>query len=76
MSGRLAAEISRKLCDRHDVGLLRKLRLVDSYIDFCLNDYLGLARDANLSAAIHQSLTTILGDSAIGSTGTALHDEN
>lgn len=37
--------LSEKLQSRADRGLLRKLRTGDGLIDFCSNDYLGLARD-------------------------------
>lgn len=52
MSRRLNAQISRQLRDRLDVGKLRKLTVLDTAIDFCSNDYLGLARDSILAAAI------------------------
>ncbi|MHA8053417.1 aminotransferase class I/II-fold pyridoxal phosphate-dependent enzyme [Aquirufa sp. OSTEICH-129A] len=39
---------------RQKNGLLRSLQFVDQFIDFCSNDYLGLARNQELNALIRQ----------------------
>ncbi|MCX6213538.1 8-amino-7-oxononanoate synthase [Spirosoma sp.] len=36
-------------------GLLRQLRIADEAVDFCSNDYLGLARSSQLKQAIQQA---------------------
>ena len=76
MSTQLASQISEKLNKRRDTGLLRKLGVVDTNIDFCSNDYLGLARDPSLAAAIQNSQATNCTESAIGSTGSRLISGN
>lgn len=75
MSRRLNAQISRKLRDRLDVGLLRKLAVLDATIDFCSNDYLGLARDSILAAAIHKARESNKA-APTGSTGSRLISGN
>ncbi|MFM6949131.1 MAG: aminotransferase class I/II-fold pyridoxal phosphate-dependent enzyme [Aquirufa sp.] len=43
---------------RQEAGLLRTLQIIDDKIDFCSNDYLGLARDKDLSQLISQDFET------------------
>ncbi len=76
MSESLSSSISKKLRDRSDLGLLCKLRVVHSYIDFNSNDYLGLARDPRLSAAIQRSVVSNAADFGSGSTGYRLISGN
>ena len=43
---------------RQEAGLLRTLQIIDDKIDFCSNDYLGLARDKDLSLLISHDFET------------------
>lgn len=47
--------LADRLNYRQEAGLLRKLRTADNLVDFCSNDYLGLARSPELRAAIQQA---------------------
>ena len=55
----LSQSITQTLADRLAIhtqsGLLRRLRTTDGLVDFCSNDYLGLARSLELKAAIRQA---------------------
>ena len=55
----LTESIRQALTDRLAIyeqsGLLRQLRTANGSIDFCSNDYLGLARSTKLKAAIQQA---------------------
>ena len=73
MASSLESKLEESLCVREAQGLLRQLRPDDDGIDFCSNDYLGLASDAELQAAIQRE-TADLG--AAGSTGSRLISGN
>jgi 8-amino-7-oxononanoate synthase len=45
-----------RLSKRNDSGLLRVLKLGDDLIDFCSNDYLGLARQQEIYDAVQQEI--------------------
>lgn len=65
--------LEEKLEKRKKIGNLRKLKLYPSLIDFCSNDYLGLARSSKLATSSIKELkkqTTHL--TGIGSTGSRL----
>lgn len=62
--------ISRKLQERVKSGTLRRLRAQGSKIDFSSNDYLGLARNEDLSRQIAQAFEE--GGLPNGSTGSRL----
>jgi 8-amino-7-oxononanoate synthase len=67
--------LGTKLTDRAANGLLRKLRVNPSVIDFCSNDYLGLARSQSLFADIEKKLSCMHPISN-GSTGSRLLSGN
>ncbi len=46
--------LQQKLADRAAQGNLRQLKTTEGLVDFCSNDYLGLARSENLRALIHK----------------------
>ena len=60
-----------KLMDRKEQNAFRTLRLPDSKIDFCSNDYLGIAKNSQLTAHNSQ-LTSVLPLEGVGSTGSRL----
>ena len=45
-----------RLSKRNDAGLLRVLKLGDDLIDFCSNDYLGLARQQEIYDAVQREI--------------------
>ncbi len=45
-----------RLSKRNDAGLLRVLKIGDELIDFCSNDYLGLARQQEIYDAVQQEI--------------------
>lgn len=45
-----------RLSKRNDAGLLRVLKLGDELIDFCSNDYLGLARQQEIHDAVQREI--------------------
>lgn len=45
-----------RLSKRNDAGLIRVLKLGDDLIDFCSNDYLGLARQQEIYDAVQQEI--------------------
>jgi 8-amino-7-oxononanoate synthase len=47
--------LTNRLRQREQTGLLRQLRLGGNRVDFCSNDYLGLARSTELRQAIQQA---------------------
>ena len=51
----ILSALSQRLDLRREAGLLRQLRTADNLVDFCSNDYLGLARSPELRAAIQQA---------------------
>ena len=73
MASNLESKLKESLRAREAQGLLRRLRSDNVGIDFCSNDYLGLAGDPALQAAIDQR-TGGLG--AAGSTGSRLISGN
>ncbi len=60
-----------RLSKRNDSGLLRVLKLGDDLIDFCSNDYLGLARQQEIYNAVQQEIDH-KGIRLNGSTGSRL----
>lgn len=50
-----SAFLQNRLTARQHAGLYRQLRTTGSLIDFCSNDYLGLARSGALKTAIQQA---------------------
>jgi 8-amino-7-oxononanoate synthase len=60
-----------RLSKRNDSGLLRVLKLADDLIDFCSNDYLGLARQQEIYDAVQQEIDH-KGIRLNGSTGSRL----
>lgn len=65
------------LAERKTAGLLRETKRVDELIDFCSNDYLGLARDADLAENLDWSFVQWRAEQAPqaqinGSTGSRL----
>ncbi|UFH55220.1 8-amino-7-oxononanoate synthase [Spirosoma sp. KNUC1025] len=47
--------LSERLATYEQAGLLRQLRVMDGFVDFCSNDYLGFAQSAALKTAIQQA---------------------
>jgi 8-amino-7-oxononanoate synthase len=60
-----------RLSKRNDAGLLRVLKIGDELIDFCSNDYLGLARRQEIYDAVQQEIDH-KGIRLNGSTGSRL----
>jgi 8-amino-7-oxononanoate synthase len=52
----LPAVLRQKLQEREQKGILRQLKTQAGAVDFCSNDYLGLARSPVLKQAIEQEL--------------------
>ncbi|WP_299820650.1 8-amino-7-oxononanoate synthase [uncultured Pontibacter sp.] len=50
----LSNKLQQKLADRAAQGNLRQLKTTSGLVDFCSNDYLGLARSEELRALIHK----------------------
>lgn len=63
--------IKSKLDERHEAGNYRQLKQESGLVDFCSNDYLGLAHSAELKAAIDRELA-IRSSALNGSTGSRL----
>lgn len=66
-----------QLNDRKAAGLLRETKRVDDLIDFCSNDYLGLARNQELATVMAKDFskwaqTQAMGQAINGSTGSRL----
>lgn len=63
-------QLQNLLQQREKIGLKRSLKLADGLVDFCSNDYLGIARNEE----IHQNILTTLqsGTVKIGSGGSRL----
>ncbi|MEY3647005.1 MAG: hypothetical protein RL127_1713 [Bacteroidota bacterium] len=66
-----------QLNERKAAGLLRETKRVDDLIDFCSNDYLGLARNQELAAVMAKDFSTwkqkqAVGQAINGSTGSRL----
>jgi 8-amino-7-oxononanoate synthase len=71
LSGSLADELAERLRALAGEGLGRSLRL-PSGIDFCSNDYLGLARDPELRAALLARLAALPEGEALGAPASRL----
>ena len=74
MSAAIRRAIGKALREREKAGLLRSLDTAPSGVDFCSNDYLGLARDPRLRRAI----AALAADGAVpqGATGSRLISGN
>ena len=55
MSGAVRRALHKALAEREKAGLLRRLPPAPQGVDFCSNDYLGLARDERLRRALPRS---------------------
>lgn len=66
--------IQSKLAERRDAGNFRKLKPESNLIDFCSNDYLGLARSPVFKGAIEAELKKV--EALNGSTGSRLISGN
>lgn len=69
--GPLAEELHGRLAALEDQGLRRELR-VPSGIDFSSNDYLGLARDPGLRAALFERLRSLGPSASLGAPSSRL----
>jgi len=67
----LLAQLQEKLNKRLEEGNLRSLKSQSSLIDFCSNDYLGLARDENFQEIVFSELKN-LPQPHLGATGSRL----
>lgn len=63
--------LADRLAIRQQAGLMRQLRTADHLVDFCSNDYLGMARSPELRAAI-QLADAGLPEQYTGATGSRL----
>ena len=72
--------LARILKTREESGLLRTLQIIESKIDFCSNDYLGLAKNKKLAQLIAKDYETLFSESndlpSNGSTGSRLISGN
>jgi len=71
----LPENLRQKLKERENQGILRRLKVVSGAIDFCSNDYLGLARSPELRATVENSLLKYTG-MPWGATGSRLLSGN
>ncbi|HEX8376393.1 MAG TPA: 8-amino-7-oxononanoate synthase [Pedobacter sp.] len=67
--------IDRKLEERIDNGSLRILSINEGLIDFCSNDYLGLARSVEFKQTLSDELN-LFNDHFVGATGSRLISGN
>jgi len=67
--------LRQKLQNRKNNGILRQLKTDAAAVDFCSNDYLGLARSPKLKAILEQELLRYP-DLPIGATGSRLLSGN
>lgn len=74
MSAAIRRAIGRALREREKAGLLRSLESTPGGVDFCSNDYLGLARDRRLRRRI--AALAAAGDVPQGATGSRLISGN
>ncbi|TAF33970.1 MAG: pyridoxal phosphate-dependent aminotransferase family protein [Cytophagales bacterium] len=69
-----------KLQKRKEIGIYRELQVSKGLVDFCSNDYLGLARNRELYLLVQKELAFLAEDLPSGSTGSRLltgnHDYN
>ena len=63
--------LQKRLLYRQETGLYRQLRVIDSLVDFCSNDYLGFARSIALKDAIQYAQKQHTG-AFTGATGSRL----
>lgn len=70
-SNPLEIQLQQKLNTRQEAGNLRKLKVQSDKIDFCSNDYLGLARNPELAQKIEESYQKFKLN-FVGSTGSRL----
>lgn len=71
----LPDRLRQKLQDREDKGIRRQLRSTVAAVDFCSNDYLGLARSPKLKALLDQESHRLAG-LPLGATGSRLLSGN
>ncbi|MDB5263171.1 MAG: 8-amino-7-oxononanoate synthase [Adhaeribacter sp.] len=71
----LPVKLRQKLADRAQLGTLRRLRTTAASIDFCSNDYLGLARSGKLRAGLESELQQY-NHLPLGATGSRLLSGN
>lgn len=71
----LPAGLKQKLLDREQKGTFRQLKIDAGAIDFCSNDYLGLARSAAFRQAVEKVLP-LYQDLPVGATGSRLLSGN
>src|SRR5688572_4945098 len=71
----LPEKLQQKLQDRKNSNTYRELKTTRFPVDFCSNDYLGLARSPELRKAVADELA-VLENLAAGSTGSRLLSGN
>jgi 8-amino-7-oxononanoate synthase len=71
----LPAKLRQKLAGRAENGILRLLKTTVATIDFCSNDYLGLARSGKLRASLEAQLSAY-SHLPVGATGSRLLSGN
>jgi 8-amino-7-oxononanoate synthase len=71
----LPAKLRQKLAGRAENGILRQLKTTAATIDFCSNDYLGLARSGKLRACLEAQLLEY-SHLPVGATGSRLLSGN
>jgi len=71
----LHQKLAQKLAERAAQGNLRRLHTTAGLIDFCSNDYLGLARSSQLRTLIHKEEENY-NDLPLGATGSRLLSGN
>ncbi|WP_242920310.1 aminotransferase class I/II-fold pyridoxal phosphate-dependent enzyme [Pontibacter liquoris] len=71
----LSNKLKQKLAERAAQGNLRQLKITDGLVDFCSNDYLGLARSQALRAIL-QDETQQYSHMPLGATGSRLLSGN
>lgn len=72
MSTLAQSRIQQRIDERRQADRLRQLQLIPDGVDFCSNDYLGLAHDTALAGHIH----SLCADTLNGSTGSRLISGN
>lgn len=68
-------KLQQRLQDRQDAGLLRALHHTEKLVDFCSNDYLGLARSEKLKQQIIHA-QKLYPEEQLGATGSRLLSGN
>ena len=71
----ISNKLQQKLAERAAQGNLRVLKTTSALVDFCSNDYLGLARSERLRALIHREEENYK-DLPLGATGSRLLSGN